>query len=600
MGPAPEPHARNHSLARRIWLAMALVALAPLLIMAMQGIHCAREAVVELEYTHLRSILAARKARLETWLKERENDLYSFSARSCGTEGCTGLFSHLTADHVGVLLAAMSSFEAAFYESLAVYDANGAPVGGAYGTSHGGGDLLLDADLRAKLADATGLVASASHTHADGHIGLHMGIPLRGKDGAVSGYLVVNIALADTLHLILDDDTDIGPAPRLYLLTDKGDYLLGPAGHPDLTGHRADVPSGILHPQEDRVFNYRGASGATVLGASARLPHFNWILVAEMPEKEAMGWVTIIQRRAAFTGLATFLVVLFMAFRFSRRLAEPMRVLSDTARRITGGARQERVAELRGAEAREVGHAFNEMLDTLALSQQRVVQSASLAAIGTLSASVVHEMRNPLSSIKLNLQALRKKVEGDSRYSELATIATEQALRLERMLTELLGFGKEIHLTRSPVPFRELAEETVSGLRPLAKEKDVQLRVHDALVDVPLPVDREQMRRALTNLVRNAIEAAPSGSEVVLEGVLPHDAEGGAELRIQDQGPGISAHVMDKLFQPFVTTREQGTGLGLANVKKIVEMHGGQVTARNLDGGGALFTLRIPLEKEPS
>ncbi len=584
------------SLARRILVSMLLLALVPLMIMAVQGLHCSHQAVVELEYTHLQSILAARRAQLDAWIEERESDLRLSCFMSCGGKGCTGLANHMVPEHFDSVRANIDLFELdkPLYESLAVYDADWRRIGQKRSTTHHGEGELLDSALRQTLSTATGIVASATHSHEDEHMGLHMGYPLQ-DGGNRLGYIVVNVNIADTLNAILRDRTGLGESGRLYLLSTDGRYVTSPEDDSGLVGQIANIPPEIQSPQGSRVLTYPDAFGTSVLGTSATVPKFGWVLVAEVSQSEALGWLQTLVHRAIGTGFVTFIAVWVLASRFSRKLGDPLRQLAQTARRITSGSHSERVGNLEGSEAQEVGQAVNEMLDTLAEAQQKVVQSASLAAIGELSASVVHEMRNPLSSIKINLQALRKKVGDDANYSELADIASAQALRLERMLSELLSFGKPIDLDRADVPPEELMEQSVTGLQDLAEAKQIRLSVKNALQDQRLYVDREQMRRALENLVKNAIEASPEGGDVVVETKALGPDEPFAEIHVRDQGTGIPGAIRDKLFLPFVTTRGEGTGLGLANVKKIIEMHEGGVRVESPPEGGALFVLRVPL-----
>jgi signal transduction histidine kinase len=270
------------------------------------------------------------------------------------------------------------------------------------------------------------------------------------------------------------------------------------------------------------------------------------------------------------------------------------------SRRIAEGHHEERLGALPGAEAQDVGTAFNKMLDELAASYRRLSHAASLASVGELSSSVVHEMRNPLSSIKMNLRALREKVQGDAAYRELADIASNQVERLEHMLSDLLGYGKPLHLELTGVRFGDVARDVVDVMRPEAEKRAVSIRVQDHLEDTELKTDREQMRRALTNLVANAVQAAKLNGTVLVTGRIDAQAPERVAISVSDDGPGLSEAQMDKLFQPFFTTRDGGIGLGLANVKKIVDYHGGTVSAENRPEGGAVFTIYLPLKGPPA
>ncbi|MBI5094827.1 MAG: HAMP domain-containing histidine kinase, partial [Candidatus Hydrogenedentes bacterium] len=216
---------------------------------------------------------------------------------------------------------------------------------------------------------------------------------------------------------------------------------------------------------------------------------------------------------------------------------------------------------------------------------------------GELSSSVVHEMRNPLSSIKMNLQALRRKTQGDPDYEELAEIAAAQAQRVETMLDDLLQYGRPVELNPQPTSFRELTEPALAVVADKAREKNVRVELKDELGNARLSVDREQMCRAMTNLLANAIQAVAPGQTVYVIGTRRNDAgPAHAQLEVRDTGPGLSPEALDRAFKPFFTSKPNGTGLGLANVKKIIELHRGAVSASNRPEGGAAITLLIPLE----
>jgi signal transduction histidine kinase len=272
----------------------------------------------------------------------------------------------------------------------------------------------------------------------------------------------------------------------------------------------------------------------------------------------------------------------------------PMRQLAQTAHRIAGGHWQERVGDLKGAEPVEVGQAFNSMLDELSAVQKRLVQAASLSAVGELSASVVHEMRNPLSSIKMNLKAIRERVREDPAYSELADIASGQVERLEQMLNDLLQYGKPLEIRREKLRFQDLTDEVKDSLSHQLEMNRVGLNILDHTNGIAFAVDREQVARAVINLVDNAIRVSPENTTVGIGGdIIGGSAGPSLKITVWDSGPGIPKGSFDKLFTPFFTTRGDGTGLGLANVRKIAELHGGSVEAENLPEGGAKFTLTL-------
>ncbi len=230
--------------------------------------------------------------------------------------------------------------------------------------------------------------------------------------------------------------------------------------------------------------------------------------------------------------------------------------------------------------------------------ERALAKTASLAAIGGLTSSIAHEMRNPLSSIKLNLKAIMKKMdEVDPAYAELADIARQQSARLEDMLNDLLNYGKPLALNIQPTNFSDLMHETMILVADEKKKKGVVVEIANSLDSKIIRVDKELFNRALSNLVLNAIQWSPDEGIVHVRGRVRAE-DGGqeqAEIQVHDSGPGLNEEKIGKLFQPFFTTRKGGTGLGLANVRKIVEYHGGTVSAENIPNKGARFTILLPL-----
>lgn len=231
--------------------------------------------------------------------------------------------------------------------------------------------------------------------------------------------------------------------------------------------------------------------------------------------------------------------------------------------------------------------------------ERALARTASLAAIGELTSSIAHEMRNPLSSIKMNMQAIRQKLAAeDPSFAELAEITCQQSLRLETMLNDLLNYGKPLKLNIRRSSFTALMQETLISVAREKKDKGAVVEINNNLGEkLALPVDVELFTRAFSNLVLNAIQWSPQGGTVqVMANFSPtKDTPRQIILEVRDNGPGISNSKIKRLFQPFFTTREGGTGLGLANVRKIIEYHGGTVRAANNPGGGALFTITLPL-----
>ncbi|MFW6197431.1 MAG: ATP-binding protein [Myxococcota bacterium] len=225
-------------------------------------------------------------------------------------------------------------------------------------------------------------------------------------------------------------------------------------------------------------------------------------------------------------------------------------------------------------------------------TKARLIQTERLAAIGKMAAHVTHEVRNPLSSIGLNVEMLEE---------ELADADTESRglLRaVQRELDRLTGITEEyLRLARLPAPRLEpedvgdLVRQIAEFVTPELRNAGVELDVH---IDESLPLvalDESQLRQALLNLLRNAREAMPEGGRAEI-GVTAGD--GGVHIHVRDEGPGIPAEQRDRIFDLFYTTKERGTGLGLPLTDQIVVAHGGTIRCEGAPGQGTTFQLWLP------
>lgn len=568
---------------------MSLAALGPLLIMAYQGYHCARQAIVESQERHLTSVLESRKIMLEAWLNKVKTDLSFLSLTPCTGKMCAIPVNSTGQPNPEACCKHLDSVKkgSSYYKTIVSYDSDWKRYHQASGP-----DIrsLLSADFKSRMSTAKGLVV----THAHMGENILIGRPVSDRKKSKVAYIVASLDLFQALAPILSSRTGLGKTGKIYLLFSDGHYLSSPSDFPEMLNQKNYLPDGILSYASPKVFEYKDYRGVKVLGVADTIDELNWTVVAEVDYDEAFEWLGTLRYRAFFTGAITLFVVLIISINIAKKLSEPLKKLAAVSRKIGLGYTKERLERLDGAEAGEVGDAFNKMLDKLEASQRKLMQAASLAAVGELSSSIVHEMRNPLSSVKINLQALRKKVEGDHVHSELADIASAQVARLERMLSDLLSYGKPLELNPVGILFESLAKEIIEMVRSEAEEKKVSIETIDKLGQRNIIADPEQIRRALTNLVANAVEASPRGGKVTVGIKVIENNE--TMIAVSDNGRGISESQKERLFKPFFTTREGGTGLGLANVKKIVEYHGWRITADNRPEGGAVFTIFLPAQ----
>jgi two-component system sensor histidine kinase HydH len=232
-------------------------------------------------------------------------------------------------------------------------------------------------------------------------------------------------------------------------------------------------------------------------------------------------------------------------------------------------------------------------LTELATLQQQVQWKENLAALGELSAGIAHEFKNALATISGYAQMIRAETMAGESF-DYAERILEQTQNITHVVTEFLKYARPLEISNEPVGLQAVVERVVTEVG----EANPQVRIRHEGPFGNVAGDEGLLRQALLNLARNAAEAcaeAANGGKVLLRGELSKGEERATQrITVYDNGPGIPATTLPKLFRPFFTTKANGTGLGLAVVQKIIVQHGGRVEARNRSEGGAAFIITLP------
>jgi two-component system sensor histidine kinase HydH len=243
-------------------------------------------------------------------------------------------------------------------------------------------------------------------------------------------------------------------------------------------------------------------------------------------------------------------------------------------------------------QLQEVVREIEQVVRRLQEREREVLRAEQLRAVGQLAAGAAHELRNPLTAIKLLIQASRERTDrGGLADSHLALIERE-IRRMERCLQAFLDFARPPRLVCRPVELAALIEGCFALLQGRAAQQGVELRFQPPSEPVYVHADPGQLQQVLINLALNALDAMPQGG--VLEMRLGRTPAGQVELQVLDTGPGLSAELLPRMFEPFVSTKETGLGLGLVVSRRIVESHQGTLQAGNRPEGGACFTVCLP------
>jgi signal transduction histidine kinase len=365
------------------------------------------------------------------------------------------------------------------------------------------------------------------------------------------------------------------------------DEVYGPIGaEPTLQNPTARHAAAerLLRREEQIKLDLRNVSGQLYVRAQAAS--------IRMEEEESRSyWVTLFGLvMAVAVGLVVTAVVV--------RALRPLFRLAETAKKIARGDYQERADESSPDEVGALGREFNAMAAALDEREQRLVRSERLAAVGKIAAQITHEVRNPLSSIGLNAEMLEEEVgalEGPPAQVEearqLVRAIVKEVDRLTDITEEYLRFAKLPQPKLEREDLRQIVASLCAFLQPEMQARGVTVEV-SAPGDLPLvAADEHQLRQALLNLLRNAVEAMTGGGRL---GLAMAAGEKLVTLRISDSGQGIDPEHLAKIFDPFFSTKEHGTGLGLALTQQIIVEHGGTIDVESSPGKGTTFTVRLP------
>lgn len=227
--------------------------------------------------------------------------------------------------------------------------------------------------------------------------------------------------------------------------------------------------------------------------------------------------------------------------------------------------------------------------------EARVRQSEKLAAVGRLAAGVAHEVRNPLSSMRGLARFLARGLDEKSREAEYLKVMVDEIDRLNRVVTGLLDFARPRQPDLARLDLNDVIRHTLGLVRDDARHQGVNLAENLAAGPVLVLADRDQATQAILNILLNGLEAMPQGGRL---SVASAAEDGYGRVLVEDTGLGIPLEDRSRLFDPFFTTKKQGTGLGLAQVARIMEAHGGRVTVGEVRPAGAAFSLYFPVNDQ--
>lgn len=562
-----------NSIGFQLFITGALIIIITVAALAILGYRNARRTIVAEAKRHVLSVALERRGRLEYSLKERRKAieiLVQTTVLKSPKQNLDDLISYLTSTD--------------------------SPL------------LKLPGIINIVVMDT---LKQVTHSYSPIHLNsnntpiISLTIPLKQSGEATWTFLQVDHLTALALDPILLDSTSLGSSGEAYLV-DYNMVMLTPSRfhrHPAPLTHKMPIPPVQAAMESDLgSMLYRSFLGDEVVGAYTAMPDYGWIVIAEMGTEEAFAGLRMIVVNTLGTAIIALVLMLLLAFVLTRRWTRPLENIAAASQKITSGDYAVRVPETRRRD--EVGtlvDLFNRMVqglqksrDELKESHARLIQSEKLAAIGQFAASIVHEMRSPLSSIKMNTRLLSREADKDSVEAKHLGLADREITRMEMMLTELLDYSKPITLSKMKIEVSNLARSCIDAVRERSDKKKVVLDLNLGRAPASTIADQEQLYRAIVNLLNNSIEACSEGGLVGLR-VLGAGSEE-IQIIVEDNGRGMSERVTSRIFDPFFTTREGGIGLGMNIVKKVVEAHQGSIEVQSEEGKGTTICIQLPIE----
>jgi signal transduction histidine kinase len=396
-------------------------------------------------------------------------------------------------------------------------------------------------------------------------------LPLHDRRGARIGAMDVQLRLAALL-----------PPAFQSMGLDRISAVLDPAGIP-LVPLNMDA-SLLLRPRFTWI-------GEDWMAAQRRISEPSLVLTLAAP----IGPASLPFAEAARRGLWALLLVSLGGFGFAllltRRITRPLERLADAADAVARGELDGRVREDGPAEIGRLGAAFNTMTASLQGTMRRLSQQEAAAAIGGFAASLAHEVRNPLTAVRLDLERAREGTAADAASAPLLERALQQLERLDATVSGSLRIARSGNVQLAPLDLRDPIRSATMSATPAFVSRGARLELdlpQDALMVRGNAAALEQL---FLNLLLNAADALAEGGAACIKA---QRMDSGVEVSVRDNGIGIAADAMARIFEPFFTTREEGTGLGLTIVRRIAEAHAAELQVESEVGLGSSVRLTMP------
>ena len=419
-------------------------------------------------------------------------------------------------------------------------------------------------------------------------------------DGNFIGVLRVLVTLDDILN-------DFGEESNLLTTSGRNAILLDKNGQTFFSNDSikvSTVPTSYfqLIPQdketgyfelEDELDDFRIISYAKSVGYNT-FEGFDWVTVVEQNSSSIVGEFVDLRNSILTASVSGMVASVLGGLLISSTISSPLKRLSNVANLISGGKFNIKVRKSKIYEIQTIGNSLKEMaigLEKLIETEKQLaeanvkIKNERLTAIGDLSASLAHNMKNPLAIIKTSAEILQKETKGNAELSEVVQRMNRAIDRMAYQIDDVLNFVRVTPVELKSVKIMDLLNLAKSSLNI---PQNISLIVPDS--EIKIKCDSGKMEIVFSNIFVNAIQSIGENQGIIQCKIEQNDTN--AVIEIQDTGPGISENILPKVFAPLTTTKQKGTGLGLSTCKNIIEQHHGTITVEN---NPTRFTIKLPL-----
>ena len=560
---------------------------------------------------HLQNLVEVKETAIEQWLKERVRDVKTIAESQ--------EIKSLDPKQIEPFLSLVNHIDRTYLE-LWILNLKGQIVSGNLSKT----SFQKEEWFQRAIEEGTSILRPTLQPQSL-QPAITISFSIKDAKGRPIGVLKELVDLTYISELI--SESKLGKTGELFIVNPQGEFVLHNKLIELLKKEISKVPyfeKSQFEPTNTWV--YKDYTGDEVLGSWKWIPSLECYLIAEQDTREAFYQIDLLVKKAFIIFIIATLVILGISYWVIGRATGPIKRLSETVATFADGHFGKTFSTRRGDEIGKLITGFNVMAEKLMKAytelegrveasnkelesayqmlkqrQEQLIRSEKMAALGQLSAGIAHEIRNPLTSIKIFIQSLEKEIDLDENQKEDFRIIMKEIDRINENITRFLNFARPEEPLFQAINTSALMKNTVNLLA--AKLKNSGIRLDISLPDDHPPVegDPKQLAQVFLNLLLNAVEAMPQGGMLTIRSAVkvnPDSLQEFLQLIIKDTGHGIPEKDRPYLFDPFFTTKAGGTGLGLSIVYSIIQKHNGRIEVESELGKGSSFILSLPIQKE--